>query len=654
MVFLLYRDFRRSFLNNVSTKKFYDEEEYYHKLGLKCGLEVHQQLATEQKLFCRCKAVLHRDNPTAEILRHMRPTLSELGLYDGTALMEFKTKKNVIYKLYDDTVCTYEMDDTPPFPLNQQALDIALEIGMLLNCSIVDEIHISRKQYLDGSIPTGFQRTGIIGIEGEIPYRNRKIRIIQLGLEEDACREISDKGHEIVFKTDRLSIPLVEVVTYPDIRTPKEAAEVAAIIGRLLRSTGKVRRGLGSVRQDINVSIHGSTRVELKGVTKLQYISKAVSNEVGRQKALLEIRDELRLRGINEQTFQSESKDVTWIFNDTECKQLKEIIKNKGKIYGIVLRFFAGVLERPTQPGKTFNDELSGRVRVIACLDIMPNIIYNKHFEEFGITAKEINQLEKLFNIRSQDTLVLVWANEADVKTAVEEIRIRAIEATNGVPSETRQVFSDGFNDFERILPGPDRMYPDTDSPPTPINEERLERIGKIIPERLWDREKRLKKMGLSDQLVASLAISQHFNLFDKIVKDLHVDPILVAVTLEQTLKYLQRCGKKIRSVSNEKMYQLFKILKEKKISREAISVILDFLSDNPNKGVEQAIHELDIKPMSIKELENALNEIITQYKKPKNVMPRFGVIMGKIMKVARNRIDGRVVKDMVVIKLNG
>jgi len=150
------------------SKELIDDEQYYRDLGLKCGLEIHQQLLTDRKLFCRCRAVLHKDEPSAVILRHMRPTLSELGEYDGTALMEFKTKKNVIYQLYDDTVCTYEMDDTPPFKLNKQALDIALEISLLINCSIVDEIHISRKQYLDGSIPAGFQRTGIIGIEGWI------------------------------------------------------------------------------------------------------------------------------------------------------------------------------------------------------------------------------------------------------------------------------------------------------------------------------------------------------------------------------------------------------------------------------------------------------------------------------------------------------
>jgi len=634
------------------SKESIDDEEYYQDLGFKCGLEIHQQLITEKKLFCRCRAVLHRDEPTAVILRHMRPTLSELGEYDGTALMEFKTKKNVIYQLYDDTVCTYEMDDTPPFHLNQQALDIALEIALLLNCSIVNEIHISRKQYLDGSIPTGFQRTGIIGIEGWIPYKNRKIRIIQLGLEEDACREISDVGHKIIFKTDRLSIPLAEVVTYPDIQTPSEAVEVANLIGRLLRSTGKVRRGLGSIRQDVNVSIAGGTRVELKGVPKLQYIAKAVANEARRQKALLDIRDELRLRGITEGTFHSEYQDVTSMFKNSKCKRFKEVIKNKGKIYGLVIRVFGGIFDISTQPGKTFGDEIAGRVRVIACLDIMPNIVYSNHFEELGLSSEEINQLEKLFNAKSTDTIVLVWGDESDVKTAVEEIKIRAMDATTGVPSETRQVFPDGTNDFERILPGPDRMYPDTDSPPTPVLEGHLEHIKKVLPERIWDCEKRLEKLGLPESMVKSLSISQNLKVFDKIVEKLDVNPILVAVTLEETLKWLRRKGKNVDLISDKSLYQLFEMLSKNKFSKEAIPPILEFLADNPDKTVKTAIAELNIKPMSIEELQKVVDEVSAQYSNPEKTGSLFKVIMGKVMKVARNRIDGKLVKEVVGAKL--
>ena len=640
------------YLTCTMPKELTDDEKYYRELGLKCGLEIHQQLLTQKKLFCHCRAVLHSDEPSAVILRHMRPTLSELGEYDGTALMEFKTKKNVIYQLYDDTVCTYEMDDTPPFRLNQQALDISLEVALLLNCRVVDEIHISRKQYLDGSIPTGFQRTGIIGIEGRIPYKNRRIRIIQLGLEEDACREISDVGHKIIFKTDRLSIPLVEVVTYPDILTPTEAGEVANLIGRLLRSTGKVRRGMGSIRQDVNVSIDGGTRVELKGVPKLQYIAKAVANEARRQKALLDIRDELRLRGITKEIFQSEYQDVTSIFKNSRCKRFKDVIKNKDKLYGIVLRFFAGMLDIPTQPGKTFGDEIAGRIRVIACLDVMPNIVYSNNFQEFGLSSGEINRLKKLFNAKSTDTIVLVWGDEADVRTAVEEIKIRAVDATIGVPSETRQIFPDGTNDFERILPGPNRMYPDTDSPPTPILEEPLEHIRKVLPEHIWDCEKRLEKLGLPEPLVKSLSISRNLKVFDKIVEKLDVNPMLVAVTLEEKLKWLRRKGKNVDLISDEIVYQLFEMLNENKFSKEAIPVILEFLADNPGKIVKKAIGELNIKPMSTEELQNVVDEVLTQYSNPKKISSLFKINMGEVMKVARNRIDGKLVAEVVKTKL--
>ena len=628
-------------------------EKYYRNLGFRCGLEIHQQLLTDRKLFCRCKAVLHKDPPSTTILRHMRPTLSELGEYDGTALMEFKTKKNVIYQLYDDTVCTYEMDDTPPFNINKKALDIAIEISLLLNCSIVNEIHISRKQYLDGSIPTGFQRTGIIGIEGWIPYKNRKIRIIQLGLEEDACREVSDNGHKIIFKTDRLSIPLIEAVTYPDIKTPQEAYEVANLIGRLLRATGKVRRGLGSIRQDVNVSIKGGTRVELKGVPKLQYISKAVANEARRQKALLDIRDELRLRGITEGTLHSEHQDVTSIFKNSNCKYFKDIIKNNGKIYGIVLRLFAGILDMPTQPDKTFADEISGRVRVIACLDVLPNIVHNNLFEEFGLKPNEIEKLKKLFNIKLTDTIILVWGDETDVKTAIEEIKIRAIEATTGLPSETRQVFPDGTNDFERILPGPDRMYPDTDSPPTPISEKSLEKIRKKLPEQIWDCEKRLKKLKLPEQLINSLCISRNLKIFNKIVENINVKPVLVAVTLEEKLKYLKRKGKNIELISDDNIYQLFGMLSEKKFSKEAIPIILEFLADNPNKNTKKAVEELNIKPMKLQELKNIVDKVVKKYSNGNKTITSVNYIMGETMKFARNRIDGKIVMEVVKKKMN-
>src|SRR5210317_221675 len=193
----------------------------YAEIGFMSGLEVHQQLATTTKLFCRCPSGVYVDHFDAEVLRHMRPTLSELGEYDGTALMEFKTHKEIVYLLERGTVCTYEMDDTPPFEIDEEAVRIAVEMSEICNLNLVSELHVMRKQYLDGSIPTGFQRTAMIGLDGSVRFRvpelgvDRPLRIRQLSLEEDSCREVSDVGHRVTFSTGRLGMPLIETVTEP-------------------------------------------------------------------------------------------------------------------------------------------------------------------------------------------------------------------------------------------------------------------------------------------------------------------------------------------------------------------------------------------------------------------------------------------------------
>ncbi len=296
----------------------------YAEVGLISGLEVHQQLMTERKMFCHCPAGLYTDAHDGSVLRHMRPTLSELGEYDGTALMEFKTKKNIIYLLHQANVCTYEMDDTPPFLVNQQAVDIAIEQCLMLGCDIVDEVHIARKQYLDGSIPTGFQRTAIVGVNGSLPFRGRKISIIQVSVEEDSCREVSDRGHLIVWRTDRLGMPLIETVTGPDLRTPEEVEEAILLIGRVCRSTGHVRVGLGASRQDVNVSVRGGRRVEIKGVPKAGWAPRLVHGEAVRQVNLLRLRDELHRRGFAAPArIEVTSEDVTDLVSSSEYSLLR-------------------------------------------------------------------------------------------------------------------------------------------------------------------------------------------------------------------------------------------------------------------------------------------------------------------------------------------
>ncbi len=620
--------------------------EDYAELGLKSGLEIHQQLTTKKKLFCRCPAGHYSGNYDAEILRHMRPTLSELGEYDGTALMEFKTKKEIIYQLNKDTVCTYEMDDAPPFELNQEALDIALEITLMLKCNVVGELHIARKQYLDGSIPTGFQRTTILGIDGEIPYKDRKIGIIQLGLEEDACREVSDVGHTRTYKTDRLSMPLIEVVTYPHMHTPQEVADVAQLIRQLTRSTGKVNRGIGAARQDVNVSIDGGTRVEIKGVPRIPLIPRLVHNEAGRQKALLEIRDKLKNRGLTPDNFKPAFFDVIDILKDTSYLPIKNVISNDFKIKCVKLPLFKGILRYQTQPGTNFAKEISDRVRIIACLDKIPNIIHSDTDDE-TISSTNWLKIKKLSGFEPEDALAIVWGNTRDVETAAQEIAIRAREAIIGVPSETRQALPDGTTGFERILPGPDRMYPDTDLPPIALSEERIKHIQAQLPKLPWKRRDRYQKLGLPEFMIDELLLSQRADIFDKLISEIKVEPKLVAVFLTQILKNLKRKGLPIHSIDNSSILAVFKAYVEKKIVRESIPLIIENWLQSNTSPIEniisyyQIISESELREI-IKETQNELHSFFIH-----DEIKKFSYLMGLVMEKVRGRVNAKMVADL-------
>jgi Glu-tRNA(Gln) amidotransferase subunit E-like FAD-binding protein len=254
---------------------------------MKAGLEFHQRLATEHKLFCNCSAELSDERPIASYIRKLRPVVGELGMVDPAALEEFLKKKSFVYQAFAGHSCLVELDEAPPGPVNSQALDIALEIALLLNCNIVDEIHVMRKTVIDGSNTSGFQRTILIGRDGYVDTKHGRVDITGVYLEEEAAGIVSDKPEEKVYRLDRLSIPLVEISTGILTLEPQQVKEVALEIGRLLRITGKVQRGIGSIRQDINVSVPGGARVEIKGVQEIRLLDKIIEHEVKRQERLI-------------------------------------------------------------------------------------------------------------------------------------------------------------------------------------------------------------------------------------------------------------------------------------------------------------------------------------------------------------------------------
>jgi glutamyl-tRNA(Gln) amidotransferase subunit E len=593
----------------------------YREAGLIAGLEVHQQLLTPNKMFCRCPAGLYTESHDGEMLRHMRPTLSELGEYDGTALMEFKTKKNIVYLLHEDNVCTYEMDDTPPFLVNQQAVDIAIEQCLMLGCDIVDEIHIARKQYLDGSIPTGFQRTAIVGVNGKLPFRGRTISITQVSVEEDSCREVSDRGHLVVWRTDRLGMPLIETVTGPDLLTPDEVEEAILLVGRVCRSTGHVRVGIGASRQDVNVSVRGGRRVEIKGVPKASWARRLVHGEAIRQVNLLKLRDELHRRSFTTaRSIEIDSADVTALFStsplafltregwekfvaDDERRRGFELGKGPFCIRAARLKRLAGTLGWPTQPELTFAHELAGRIRVIAGLDQSPILLHSEKWPDYAGWLNELRKVRGRLNCSPDDALVVVWGPEEDTRTAVEEIRLRYLDAIDGVPNETRQPFEDGSTDFERILPGPDRMYPDTDSPPTRVTRERVERLFSSLSERPWDREARWTGLGVPRATTYFLIRRGGALLVDRLAAS-GAPERDACFFVGEKLKGLTRAGVTVSAVPAERWVEVFQLFSDKPVLAQAWEAIIKAIASDPQTpaGVTVAALGLGEPPPGWKE----------------------------------------------------
>jgi glutamyl-tRNA(Gln) amidotransferase subunit E len=589
----------------------------YADVGLMVGLEVHQQLRTVTKMFCRCPAGRYTETHDGSVLRHMRPTLSELGEYDGTALMEFKTRKNIIYLLHEDNVCTYEMDDTPPFLVNQEAVDIAIEQCVMLGCDIVDEVHIARKQYLDGSIPTGFQRTAIVGVNGRLPFRGRTLTITQVSVEEDSCREVSDHGHLIVWRTDRLGMPLIETVTGPELRTPDEVEAAILLIGRVCRSTGHVRVGLGASRQDVNVSVRGGRRVEIKGVPRAGWAPRLVHGEAVRQVRLLRLRDELHRRALTApDTIIVESADVTDLFETSELAVLRRDawerwVKAEGRRAGfelgagpftvraVCLRNLAGTLTWPTQPGQTFATEVAGRVRVIACLDQRPILLHGERWPDYQGSPAELRALRARLGCRAEDALVVVWGPAEDTLTAVEEIRLRYVDATRGVPNETRQPCPDGRTSFERILPGPDRMYPDTDSPPTRVTRDRVRRLETGLPERPWQREARYRAVGVPLATIHFLVRRGGAVLVDRVVREAGADLRRACFFFGERLKGLRRSGVSVDAIPAERWVECFRLIGARPVLWESWGRIVRRMAASPHVPVQAilAAETLGVEP---------------------------------------------------------
>jgi glutamyl-tRNA(Gln) amidotransferase subunit E len=615
----------------------------YDRIGFMSGLEVHQQLRTKEKLFCRCPSghFQKADEYDAELIRHMRPTLSELGEYDGTALMEFRTRKQIVYRIKNETACTYEVDDTPPFALNMEALMNAIDITLLSKLKVVGEVHITRKQYLDGSIPTGFQRTAIIGVEGEIQLKNKKVRLIQLSLEEDSCREVSDIGHVRIYRTDRLGMPLIETVTYPEFKNPDEVKEGADYIRFLNRSSGKVRTGIGSTRADVNVSCKGGTRVEIKGVAHTGWMPELTHNEAFRQWALLAIREQLLKKVADTAAWKITSREVK--AKDFKLEALgvpKKELANV-KVHVVNLPQFEGILSHFTQPGRMFADEISERLKVIACIE-QPNMAHSEMFTD-ALGETVWTKVRNLLGSKAGDAQLIFWGPDEDIKTGIETIEERCRMAFAGVPNETRKSFADGTTIFERVLPGADRMYPDTDSAPIPLEDSVIEEASGRLPKPVADRYVQLSKWNVSEDTYTYLLKNNLVPELERIEADLNIAPRFAATLFAHTLKHIQGQYPALPEFKYGMVYELLKFLTGRKLDLALAKRMLFHLYQHPKMDYESILVTIGFKATPESEITGKLPFLVKKYKEIRtSADDTAGVrwIMGNISKLATGNIS--------------
>ncbi len=624
----------------------------YTKINLMVGIEVHQELATQHKLFCRCPPVLSEVEPEFKFLRRLRPSQSELGEVDLAALFEFLKGKTIEYEGDHTTNCLVEMDEEPPGPLDPETLELTLTFALMVGGRPLDEVHVMRKTVVDGSNTGGFQRTCVVSLNGAVEIDGKKYGIQQISLEEDAARNVGEDGNIVKYRLDRLGIPLMEITTAPDMHNPAEVQAVALRIGSILRATGKVRRGIGTIRQDINISIMGGKVVEIKGVQDLPMMPTIVEYEALRQLSLLEIRSELLRRGIKPDQIIDVQLDSSEIFKATESKILKNALKAGGIVKAVKLHGFSGLTGRELCPNRRFGTELSDHAKFKGGVK---GIFHTDELPGYSITKAEVDALRKFVGAAEGDAVVIVADNAEKSQRALTAVVERAKDVFNGIPLETRAANPDGTTRFTRPRPGAARMYPETDVKAITITPEYITSLRRNLPEMPESKLKRFQiDYGLNEKLAKQIVDSDYISLFEKLTRDYKILTTLIAVTLTEDLKKLQRDGVPVEALSDDVITATFELVDSGEIVKESVPPVLKWLAQNAGRNAKDAIEALGIGIISEAQLAAVVDAKIKVNAElvAKMGEKASGPIMGMVMSEVRGRAKPVNVQAMIERKL--
>jgi len=623
----------------------------FEKIGLKVGLEIHQQLNTDKKLFCKCKPI-ENDEYTEKFSRSLRTAKSELGKIDPAALFEKAKSKKINYYANSQSSCLVEKDEEPPHDLDHDAKKISLLISSMLESKIFSEIHVMRKTVIDGSNTSGFQRTMLVSQGGNLKVGEKKIGVQAVCLEEDAAKLLSNEQNETNYSLDRLGVPLVEIALEPVSTKPSEVKEIALTLGRLLRATRTVKRGIGSIRQDVNISVMNSGVVEVKGVQQLDQLEKIIGYEAKRQHGLILIAEKLKKLSIT--ITKEDVLDVTEIFKDCDSKIIQKALKSNAKIKAIRIRNFSGMFGFEPYPEIRLGKEIGQLVRFFG----IGGVFHSDELPNYGINDFYVDKVRKHLELADQDGFLIIAGEDSKLDYAVNSIVKRIQGAANGVPAETRAATQDGETVFLRPRPGASRMYPETDIPSISVMPEEVKLARDTAnATKSWDESitEIQKNHGLNSQLSEQIFDSEYMEMFEKICENKKNSPNFVASILCSSITNLERKGLDAMLLKPEHIIESFELLASGKIPKESLEIIFESIMSGKSENVSIAMQSTDVSSMDEGELDEILDKIIQNNI---DLVKKLGenaitTIMGIAMKEVRGKASGKIVNDLLRKKIS-
>jgi glutamyl-tRNA(Gln) amidotransferase subunit E len=624
----------------------------YEKLGLMCGLELHQQLNTN-KLFCNCPSKLINDDlkPDKVIYRQLRAVSSETGDLDITAKEEQDKNKIFKYLFYNSCNCLVETDSQPPLNINKDALNIALVISFLTNSVVVNTSHVMRKQVINGSNVSGFQRTTMISTDGYLDFSFGRVRIDKILLEEDAARTIEKTDSVVTYSLDRLGIPLIELVAWHDMHTPEQVKEVALYLGQLFRSTGKTKRGLGSIRQDINISIKDGSRVEIKGCQDLDLIPEIINREIVRQLNLIDIKKEVIEKNLT--SFSLEPIIINDYFKNTSSKVVLKSFSENKNAYLFLLPGFKGFLGREIQPNRRLGTEIAS---VLKMRTTLKGLFHLDELPNYGITEKDVEVIKKDFSVKENDSFIIIFSSENEISSVKNVIEDRLNKLKEGVLKETRASTVEGNTEYQRPLSTSSRMYPETDLSPIVFNDELLALAKKEIPLSLEDRKKLyVDTFKLSSQLADKMKLNNFAPIFEKIVSEYKINPTTLSVFLLEDLIKASREGVlDLDDINDSLLISFFKTkdLFNRINKNKLLDVFIEYLK---NPLDLERIQENKKEDLSKDVLNNIIDQVIEDNKDfiLKQKERSLGLLMGRVMSKTENKYDGKIISQTIKERLD-